>query len=306
MSEYANIVNVVDIDKKETLERSEKSKKTNFSIIDNSCLQNTMLSLEAIGFLSHLLSLPDDWVVYSSYFCKKFNVGVKKVRAIMAELIDSGYMQRTRLRGERGRLGGWITKYSDTPEFLIFKCDSPESQNGLVVDSPESHLPPVVKEQLQSTKGISYKVNNKKYKKDFDKEFDEFWEQYPKKVDKHKANMIYEKLLKQEGLGLHEVVMIALCGQVREREITEGLGMWVSPMKHPTTWLNGRCWGNQFKTEDAIREEFERSNKKSGKQPSKSEQSFNALQEYERKLQRQAREEWLREHGGEPEDSKDI
>jgi len=99
------------------------------------------------------------------------------------------------------------------------------------------------------------KENNKR---NFDSEFNEFWSAYPKKVDKHKCSKIYQALLVAEGLGLHQAIVDALSGQLGERKANDELGEWNAPHKNPSTWLNGRCWENSFKTEGEVYAEHKR------------------------------------------------
>ena len=40
---------------------NRKDHSLNYTIVDNTVLQNVNLSFEARGFLAYLLSLPDDW-----------------------------------------------------------------------------------------------------------------------------------------------------------------------------------------------------------------------------------------------------
>ena len=309
MSEDTNKDNVVELSQPETISEAAPSvHKWSHIPISREIIQDSQIPIDARMLLIYLLSFKEGWTFYDYKIREHLGIGFSKLKSLFKELRDRGYVKTVPIIGEHGRMTGSKRMFSSLPEFYKKHRESANSTESMV--SRQSEEPTARKSEAKITNSIikgDLNNNNKKiYKKDFEKEFDEFWEQYPKKVDKHKASMIYEKLLKQEGAGLHEVAMIAICGQVREREIKEGLGIWQADPKGAKAWLNGHCWENEFQTEDAIREEFERSNKRPGKQPSKSEQSFNALQEYERKLQRQAREEWLREHGGEPEDSQDI
>ncbi len=49
-------------DKRELLQRSPGSKKY-VTIISQDFFQKSSLSLEAMGLISYLMSLPDDWIV---------------------------------------------------------------------------------------------------------------------------------------------------------------------------------------------------------------------------------------------------
>jgi hypothetical protein len=64
----------------------------NYTVIPNSILQNNNLTLEAIGLLCHLLSLPPDWVVYKSQLSERLKIGRERFNRIFKELTDNGYI----------------------------------------------------------------------------------------------------------------------------------------------------------------------------------------------------------------------
>ena len=41
-------------------------KETNYTVLDNTFIQDTRLSWKAKGVMTYLLSLPDDWVIHLS------------------------------------------------------------------------------------------------------------------------------------------------------------------------------------------------------------------------------------------------
>lgn len=118
----------------------------------------------------------------------------------------------------------------------------------------------------ETTTKISTDIK-KNNKKSFDTEFEEFWEAYSKKVSRHKCFDIYNKILKIEGIKLHQSIIQSISGQNKEREVNEALGIWQPLKKHPSTWLNGRCWEDSFKTDGEIHEEHRRSVDKLSRQP---------------------------------------
>lgn len=87
----------------------------NFSVIHNSTLEDQDLSWEALGMLTYLLSKPDGWQVKPSHLRAFRSAGRDKVRRIMGELEEAGYLVREKHRNEKGRWE-WISKLYDTPE----------------------------------------------------------------------------------------------------------------------------------------------------------------------------------------------
>lgn len=82
--------------------RVEKTR--DFTIMSNHHLRNKALSLKAKGLQSLMLSLPESWDFTTkglSFICKD---GVDSITSTLNELEKHGYLTRTRLRDERGRL----------------------------------------------------------------------------------------------------------------------------------------------------------------------------------------------------------
>lgn len=105
-----------ETEKRDTFTRSNTSKKY-LTIIDQDFYQKSNLSLEAMGLIGYLMSMPEDWVVYNLQLQSYFKIGRDKLRNIIRELCLAGYMQRTARQDSKGKMTGWITKYSDIPEF---------------------------------------------------------------------------------------------------------------------------------------------------------------------------------------------
>lgn len=83
-----------------------KEKTENFTVMCNYHFQDQNLSLKAKGLLSLMLSLPDDTWNYSlEGLAKLVRDGVDSVRTTLKELIKYGYVETSRVRDEKGRLG---------------------------------------------------------------------------------------------------------------------------------------------------------------------------------------------------------
>lgn len=74
--------------------------------------------------------------------------------------------------------------------------------------------------------------------------FDQFWAVYPIHKSKQAALKAFLKIKPDEAL--IKTMLSALESQKKEREIKEQNKQFVPEWKHPSTWLNGRCW------EDAV------------------------------------------------------
>lgn len=251
--------------------------------ISRAIIQDSKIPIDARMLLVYLTSYREGWTFYDSKIREDLCIGFSKLKILFKQLRELGYVKTVPIIGEHGRMVGSKRLFSSLPEFKTKPREAANTTESMVFRQSE---PPTVRKSEAKIPNSITKVDINKnkgkiYKKDFAKEFDQFWEKYPKKVDKHKSSMIYQKLMKQEGIGLHEVIMAAVCGQANEREITESLGMWQKPDKHPTTWLNGRCWENSFKTEEQLSEEAKRSKPNNNRQPSKTEERDRMFREFE-------------------------
>jgi hypothetical protein len=65
-----------------------------FTILDNSLLTDARLSWEARGLLAYLLSKPDTWGVRSYDLERNGPAGKQKIRRLLKELVEAGYMLR--------------------------------------------------------------------------------------------------------------------------------------------------------------------------------------------------------------------
>ena len=72
--------------------------------------------------------------------------------------------------------------------------------------------------------------------------FESFWEAYPRKVEKKKALIIWTRKIQPES-GTFEKIMAALKEQKDSKEWLKDSGAYIP---HPTTWLNGERWNDQY------------------------------------------------------------
>jgi len=88
--------------------RVEKNK--DFTVMSNQHFRNRELSLKAMGLLSLMLNLPDNWDYTLKGLSTICGDGISSVRAGLVELEKHGYVYRKRMRDEHGRLAN--TEYS--------------------------------------------------------------------------------------------------------------------------------------------------------------------------------------------------
>lgn len=117
-----------------------------FVQLDKEYIGNGQLSLKSTGLLTYILSRPDGWKIRMKDIQNKFNDGETSVRSAMKELIQCGYVNRYRERGEDGTFGDWVYDVYERPEFN--PDYSPKIENH-VLDSPKRDFPHVEKPELE-------------------------------------------------------------------------------------------------------------------------------------------------------------
>lgn len=101
-------------DDKMSIFRVEKNK--NYTIISNYHLRDKNLSLKAIGLLSLILSLPDNWDYSQAGLAAICKDGEDSIRSGLKELEKFGYLERERERDESGRVRGIIYRIFEVPK----------------------------------------------------------------------------------------------------------------------------------------------------------------------------------------------
>ena len=81
-------------------------KTQNYTVISNHHLRNVSLSLKAKGLLSQMLSLPDVWDYTLAGLSRINREKIDAIREAVRELEAAGYITRSRVRDEKGRLQG--------------------------------------------------------------------------------------------------------------------------------------------------------------------------------------------------------
>lgn len=89
----------------QTIFRIARDREHPFTSVPNALAQDKSLTYEARGLLLYLLSKPDDWVVrMHDLELGERKGGREKVRRIVAELLDAGYLERAVSRDEKGHV----------------------------------------------------------------------------------------------------------------------------------------------------------------------------------------------------------
>lgn len=84
--------------------RAEHS--NDFSQIENACLRDDRLSLEAVGLLAYMLSMSDGWKFSTYQLATHFKKNEKTILGYLNELKECGYLEIRRTRDEKCKITG--------------------------------------------------------------------------------------------------------------------------------------------------------------------------------------------------------
>ena len=106
--------------------RSKKTGKSRYTPVSNEILQSLTLSAEEKSILVHLLSLPEDWVVYKMAFGKQLNMGRHRFNNAWKGLQQKGYIVSVQMIDRNTNLmRGWNHMVHEEPVLNEERIDQP-------------------------------------------------------------------------------------------------------------------------------------------------------------------------------------
>lgn len=117
------------------------SKSKNFSVINNTVLNDERLTWKAKGIAAYLLSKPDDWKIIRENLINQSDDGEAAVRTALQELEECGYLIRTRRQNKAGKFE-WESVLHETP---THRNPKEKRQNK---PKPLGDFPPMVNPQV--------------------------------------------------------------------------------------------------------------------------------------------------------------
>lgn len=206
-----------------------------FTVLYNSMVKDDRLPLEAKGLFAYIMSRPPDWKFTVSGLAASTKTGKDKVRRILAQLEQVGYLLRAQGHQENGTFGANVYVLQDFAPPLSGNTDNGESRQrekpmpGFATQPNKDYnqvkiiIPPI------SPNGVSQ-----------DATFAAFWDAYPKHKDKQKARRAWAKI--KPDAALLEIILRAVKAQAAGEDWTRDGGRYVP---YPSTWLNGRRWEDE-------------------------------------------------------------
>lgn len=124
----------------------------NFTVIPNAILEDSRLSLKAIGLLCYILKLPSTWALHKTDLHKKLKGGRDLINGAFQELEDADYIVKTQARGKSGIFIGYNYEVFDKSQRKIRTEDHSPLTEKPVPDKPVPDNPPLVKKDSTNKK----------------------------------------------------------------------------------------------------------------------------------------------------------
>lgn len=116
----------------------------NFTIVPNSIIRDSNLSLQAIGLCAYVLSLPKEWKINIEQVCLALDISKNTAYKYLKELIQAGVLKKVRLQDEQGKF---------TNEAIYFVCDDRENE-GENIPTPLPKICEMVESNKTQTKAL--------------------------------------------------------------------------------------------------------------------------------------------------------
>lgn len=131
------------------------NKTRDYTVMSNYHLKDTRLSLKSKGLLSMMLSLPEEWNYTTRGLAAICKEGVDSIGTALKELERSGYIQRNRVRDEKGKI-------TDT-EYIIFEKPQEKPDTELQdATKPYTENPYMDKPGTENTAQLNTNISNTK------------------------------------------------------------------------------------------------------------------------------------------------
>jgi len=207
---------------------------SNYTTMSNRHLRDERLSLRAIGLMSKMLSLPEDWDYTVKGLCAIVKEGREAVRKALMELEAAGYLVREQGRSSGGNFAGNDYTLYEEPRDIVSPLPKKPTTVKPTSVSPTTVNPP----QLNN-------LNNKETKEQkhapaasakWEPEmFERFWKAYPCHKDKVGARREWDRLKPDRKLMMS--MSAALARDKASDTWQRGIGI-----PYACRWISHRRW----------------------------------------------------------------
>lgn len=219
--------------------RSKKTAKSRFTPISNEILQSNILTPEEKSILVHLLSLPEDWVVYKGIIWKQMNMGRDRFNKNWKGLVEKGYILSVKMIDSKTNL---ITGYNH----IVYEEPVLSDVCTDVQSDEDSDLLKFSQPEIQSTNKVIIEESNNKQNNNI-QTFEEFWHLYNKKVNRSESERAFKKIKSNE-----------------YDKIREHIPIFVKTFKDKqyqpyfSTYLNNKRWNDEIEIKKEYKPRLER------------------------------------------------
>ena len=132
-------------------------KTENYTVMSNTHFKDKRLSLKAMGILSLMLSLPDNWDYSVAGLAAIVSDGRDSINKALSELEKYGYLERVRATNEKGQFAGYVYNV-----YEVQKTEKPFTENPYT-EKPKTEKPFTENpEQLNTNTSNTNTSNTKK------------------------------------------------------------------------------------------------------------------------------------------------
>ena len=213
--------------------------KGKYTVLNNGIFRDENLSAKSLGILAKMLSLPDNWEFSETGLCSIFKKdGRDSIRSGLKELEENGYLVRSRIRDDSGKLTSVEWTVSDRPMFEKPMLENPMLENPMLENRTQYNT-----KEYNTKEFITKDIPpiSPKGKTDCSDLFNQFWTAYPKHIAKQSAVKAFEKLKPDEKL--LEAMLKAIEMQRESKQWEKDGGAFIP---YPATWLNQRRWEDEL------------------------------------------------------------
>jgi hypothetical protein len=136
--------------------RSKKNGKSKYTPISNEILQSKILTAEQKSILVHLLSLPEDWVVYKTEIWKDMNIGRDRFNKAWTGLVLLGYIVSVKMIDP-------VTNLIKGYNHVVYEVPASDSSDLLNISEPDTQVDRIPV-SIQSNKVQSNKIQSNNIK----------------------------------------------------------------------------------------------------------------------------------------------
>jgi len=191
-----------------------EKKERDYTVVDNTYIRDCDISWKAKGLFTYILSLPENWKIYMSELVNHSTGGREELKSIIKELINAGYIIRSKTQDKKGLFIGWSYNIIESPD-----CGINRERENRPSDIPTSENKPLLNTNLilnTNKQNKEVRIPSKQEIKK-DDQFLIFYQNYPKKTNKTDASKAFSKLIKS-GITL-DFILSKL--KVYEKQIAE-------------------------------------------------------------------------------------